>query len=200
MVRCRTAEMIADRQPEEEPDDHAADRERDRRGQVLADLVEHVDVRDVAAAEVLVGEHVPDVASELLVLRTVEAEVGPDRLDHLGRRLTAGAERGGVRRREDVEHDEGDRADEDQQQHHPGETSCDVAGHVWLGGGEGARAGPPRERRAGRPDGSVRNFLLHRGEGPVPGGAVVGSARRACSARWPQPGSPTCTGSSEPAR
>ena len=42
----------ADGEAERQPDHHAAERERDRRGQVLEDLVEHVAVGDVAAPEV----------------------------------------------------------------------------------------------------------------------------------------------------
>jgi hypothetical protein len=119
----------ADGQSEDQPHDDAADRERDRRREVLPDLVEHDGVVDVAAAEVLVGEDVVDVVAELHDQRPVQAEVHADPLDDLRRRLPPRAERSRVGRREDVEDDERDAADEHQQQEHAEEAADDVSGH-----------------------------------------------------------------------
>ena len=186
--------MMPIERPNEQPDDHAADRERDRGGQVLEDLVEHVDVRDVAAAEVLVGEDALDVVAELHDQRPVEPEVlrgcarSTSGVGCRPARRAAGSVDGKTLKTTKVT-----ALTTISSRIMPSEAADDVAGHgrVDLGA-----AGPPRYA-AGRPAEWIRSgaSLPDGGEVPVPGRAVAVLHAAHVRRDRRSTGSPTCTGS-----
>ena len=96
--RCRTAEMMPTERPNVSQTTTPPIVSEIVAGRFCLICSSTSTLRDVALAEVLVGEDVPDVVPELDVQRVVEAEVAADLRDHLGRRLAPGAQQRGIGR------------------------------------------------------------------------------------------------------